>query len=135
MASERPSLTMPGARRAPDAVHTPLLARRTISSSMAALLWAHTSTRTGGTSPSFSADAPAGSKALLLPAAAAAALAAAALLPLVLAAFLLGAFCCLAAAPALPLPPAPRPAPCWLLPSDAASSADSMPAMALVLPE
>jgi hypothetical protein len=56
MASERPILTIPGARLPPEPHHTPVLARRMMSSSMAALLCAHTSTRTRGATPSFKAD-------------------------------------------------------------------------------
>lgn len=56
MASERPTLTMAGALLAPEPHHNPVLARRMISSSMAALLCAHTSTRIGGMTPSFNAD-------------------------------------------------------------------------------
>lgn len=117
MASERPIRTMAGARLLPEPHHTPVLASLMISSSMAALLWAHTSTRTGGMTPSFSADcaACAGRELLLSPAEASAES---------------GARPCLATPPR-PLPAA-RPPARWL--SAAPSSADSMPMMAEVFP-
>lgn len=110
IASERPMRTIPGARRAPDPPHTPLFASRMMSSSMAALLWAHTSTLTGGTSPSLRADRAASAGRELLPSLE---------LP------------CFATA-ARPLPAAP-----WVRPpplSAAPSNADSMPTIADVLP-